>query len=487
MNVRNDPHFPSYNENEPEKRILYLDANNLYGWAMSQLLPVGDYVWEKESDTLPDMVQLVGEHDSSIWFEDDMTMITHYILEKLKPDGPYGWIFEVDLDCPPYLHDYFNDYPLCPSRKRVSPSSYTIHLAEKLGLHILKEKDKMVGQEKLILDLLPKYEYVIHFRNLQQCLGLGMTLKKVHRVIRFQQKPWLKAYIDMNTERRKQAKDNVAKDFFKLMNNAIFGKTMEQVRKRRKVEFFIGKKSIHHALKVIAGPYIKAERVIEDDAILALEKYYTQMVMNRPMILGMSILDLSKLHMYHFHYDVMLPHFGLDRVQLSYTDTDSLVYLLTALKGSTVYEELRQLQEKYDCFDLSEISDPSHPLLEGQDKMKNAKVLGKFKDELFGVPLLQFIALRPKMYSMVDDSGKEKARRKGIPHIVSLHHQDYQKAFIMGKGEDVSFLRIDHNKKFELQTVECAKRGLNACDDKSYYLNAFECVRYGHYSITKNT
>jgi hypothetical protein len=515
MNPGNDVSLPQYNPAEPESRILYLDANNLYGWAMSQPLPLGDYVWEKEKNDTTTMMEEEEEEkekekeeesevfppprkkahvdieacwlikSQDMWSCSDMELVTKYILERLNPDGEYGWIFELDLEYPQELHDLHNDYPLCPERKRVTPSSFSIQQAEKLGLHLLYRKGSNVGHEKLVLDLTPKREYVIHYRNLQQCLRLGLRLTKIHRVIRFRQSAWLKSYIDMNTERRKQAKDAVAKDFFKLMNNAIFGKTMEQVRNRREVEFFVGEKSINEALKVIASPYIKAQRIIANDAILALEKRKLKVRMNRPMILGMTILDLSKLHMFNFHYDVMLPHFGPSHAKLCYTDTDSLVYLLKAPQGSTVYDVLREIQEKEDCFDLSEIQDQNHPLLEGQDKMKNARVLGKFKDELFGVPLIQFIALRPKMYSMVSLNNKEKSRHKGIPKTVTLLHHDYLKAFYQGKGENVSFQRIDHNKCFELQTVEHTKQGLHACDDKSYYEDAFTSYRYGHYRIAQ--
>jgi hypothetical protein len=500
MNPSQDPTMPMYNSSMPEQHILYLDANNLYGWAMSQPLPLGDYVWEKQVDVMPDSDHdaqpeywdveeclVWAEHHPVIWFRDNMQEITDHILEKLDPDGCFGWILEVDLDYPAYLHDFHNDYPLCPERKRVLPSPYTLQLAQRLGLNLLQQKQFSVGHEKLLLDLTPKREYVIHYRNLQQCLRLGLVLKKVHRVIRFRQRAWLKPYIDLNTERRKQAKDAVAKDFFKLMNNAIFGKTMEQVRKRRHVEFFVGPKSVARALKTIATPYIKQQRIIADDAILALEKHMVSVMMNRPMILGMTILDLSKLHMFDFHYRVMLPHFTISRLQLCYTDTDSLVYLLKAVPGRSVYEDLKQIQHMHECFDLSEIRNPHHPLLQdGVDKMRHARVLGKFKDELFGEPLMQFIALRPKMYSMVDQHGKEKSRRKGIPRVVSLHHQDYLKAFYSGKGSDVTFQRIDHNDRFELCTYQLTKQGLNACDDKSYYLNALTSLRYGHYLIAQS-
>jgi hypothetical protein len=413
-----------------------------------------------------------------------MNRVTQHIL-NLDPVGKKGWILEVDLEYPAELHELHNDYPLCPSHRHVCPSSYTSEMAQREGINIFKQKQLQVGHEKLVADLNPKECYVIHYRMLQLALRLGLILKKVHRVIRFKQKPWLKEYISLNTEKRKQATDAIAKDFFKLMNNSIFGKTMEQVRRRRKVKIFVGEKDVGQALKIIASPLYKHHRIIQDNAILAVERHLTRITMNRPMILGMTILDLSKFHMFNFHYNVMMSHFGPSHLRMCYTDTDSLVYLLTATtSGHSVYDDLRHLQEQYQCFDLSEIHDPQHPLLQGGvDKMQNARVLGKFKDELFGEPMIQFIALRPKMYSMVDTHGKEKSRRKGIPRAVAMTHQDYYKAFLEGRGKDVRFQRIEHNPHFELQTREHVKLGLNACDDKSYYVDAFTSYSYGHKNI----
>jgi hypothetical protein len=544
MNPTNDPSLPVYNPSEPERQLLYLDANNLYGWAMSQSLPLGNYVWEKQdlqphnelkderaylwpassspSPSLeeqeqderfkeewqmiledPDLTAMMdppssspssppaapqhNAHDPLIWYSTDMQRVTQHILHHLDPEGPYGWILEVDLDYPAALHDLHNDYPLCPDRKRVKPSPYTVAMAERLGLNILQQKQFAVGHEKLIMDLTSKERYVIHYRNLQQCLRLGLVLTKVHQVIRFRQAPWLKTYIDFNTERRKQAKDAVAKDFFKLMNNAIFGKTMEQVRKRRNVKFFVGPQDYRKAVKNINTPFAKQYRIIENNEIMAVEMFLHQVVMNRPMILGMTILDLSKLHMFNFHYDIMLPHFGPSRLAMCYTDTDSLVYLLTATApNKPLSQDLRDIQDRFQCFDLSEIADPHHPLLQGGvDKMRNARVLGKFKDELFGVPMVEFIALRPKMYSMVVVNRKEKSRRKGIARSVVLKHEDYRRAFIQGQVDNVSFQRIAHDSHFRLVTLEHTKRALNACDDKSYYFDAFHSLRYGHYKIAQ--
>ena len=169
-----------YDPSKPSKYIQYLDANNLYGWAMSQKLPIGNFRWmtSKQLDK---------------WFE-------------------YPCILEVDLEYPQDLHDLHDDYPLAPERLMV---------------------DKV---EKLIPNLNSKEKYVIHHEALKQYLKLGLKLVKVHRGIKFSEEAFMKSYIDKNTKLRAKAKSEFEKDFFKLMNNSVFGKTMENIRNRVDVQ-----------------------------------------------------------------------------------------------------------------------------------------------------------------------------------------------------------------------------------------------------------
>ena len=185
-----------YDEKAPSKYIMYLDANNLYGWAMSQYLPTGNFKWMTDKE------------------------ISKIDLGKYKADGKKGLILEVDLEYPQELHDIHNDYPVTPEKVKVSNnmlSAYCKKTAEKYNISI-----GLVG--KLIPTLRDKKEYVLHYRNLQLYLDLGLKIKKVHRVLKFNQSPCLKQYIDFNTEKRKHAKNSFGKDFFKLMNNSAFGK-----------------------------------------------------------------------------------------------------------------------------------------------------------------------------------------------------------------------------------------------------------------------
>ena len=139
-----------------------------------------------------------------------------------------GYILEVDLEYPQELHNKHNNYRLAPERTQVPEewySPYQKELARELGL----SKDKT---EKFLLTLRDKKNYVLHYRNLQLYLSLGMKLKKVHNVLAFDQENWMEPYIRLNTELRKKATSVLEKNFFKLMNNSVFGKTMENLRNR---------------------------------------------------------------------------------------------------------------------------------------------------------------------------------------------------------------------------------------------------------------
>ena len=169
----NNKYMKKYDEKALSKYIMYLDANNLYGWAMSQYLPTGNFKWMTDKE------------------------ISKIDLGKYKADGKKGLIPEVDLEYPQELHDIHNDYPVAPEKVKVSNnmlSAYCKKIAEKYNISIGLVR-------KLIPTLRDKKEYVLHYRNLQLYLDLGLKIKKVHQVLKFDQSPWLKQYIDSNTEK----------------------------------------------------------------------------------------------------------------------------------------------------------------------------------------------------------------------------------------------------------------------------------------------
>ena len=197
----NNPLVEDFDSTKPTSYIMYLDANNLYGYAMSQSLPTGNFRWIS-TDNL--------DKDS---------------IRDVPPDHHTGCILEVDLEYPKELHNMHNDYPLAPETIEVQDEWLSPYQRQLLG------ETKLPKIKKLVPNLMDKTKYVLHYRNLQLYLSLGMRLKKIHRVLAFDQSPWMEPYIRMNTELRKKATNDFEKDLFKLFNNAVFGKTMENLRK----------------------------------------------------------------------------------------------------------------------------------------------------------------------------------------------------------------------------------------------------------------
>ena len=267
----NNKYMENYEKKKESSYIQYLDANNFYVWAMPQKLPVNNFKWVE-----------------------DVSRMNEEFIKNYNENSSKGYFLEVDVKYPKKLHDLHSDLPFLPKRIKI---------------------DKC---KKLVCDLQNKKKYVVHIKSLKQALNNGLKLKRVHRIIEFSQKAWLKSCIDMNTELKKLAKDDFEKDLFKIMNNAVFGKTMENIRTHRDIKLVtIDKKRT----KLVSEPnYHTINYISEDLPIIEMNK--TRVKMNKPMYLGLSILDICKILMYEFWYDYKKSKYG-KRVKLCYMDTDS--------------------------------------------------------------------------------------------------------------------------------------------------------------------
>src|SRR5690606_14395524 len=192
---------------------------------------------------------------------------------------------------------------------------------------------KHVPAEKLIPNLHDKKKYVVHYRNLKLYLELGLKIEKIHRVLSFSQKPWLKQYIDFNTNKRKEAKEDFERDMFKLMNNAVFGKTMENVRKRIRYELVNDQTRYQ---KLVNDPTFSDCTFINNN-VCGISRKKAIIKLDKPISCGFSILDLSKVLMYDFHYNTMKKLYK-DNLKLLFTDTDSLCY---EIQTNNVYEDFK--------------------------------------------------------------------------------------------------------------------------------------------------
>ena len=411
----------AFNKSEPSKYVQYLDANNLYGTAMSMKLPINGFKWMTEKE-LP------------IW-------------RKIP------CILEVDLEYPKELHDLHNDYPLASERVMCKNNV-----------------------EKLIPNLRDKKNYVIHYKNLIQYIELGMRLTRIHSGIKFEESEWLKPYIDMNTNLRMKAKNNFEKDFFKLMNNSVFGKTMENIRNRVDIKLVNDRSK---AQKLVAKPNFKHLNIFCEE-LIAIHMKKTSLTMNKPVYLGMCILDLSKTIMYDFHYNYIKRKYG-DKAKLLFTDTDSLMY---EIETEDFYKDISgDVKDRFDTSDYP-VNHPS-----GIPTGCNKKVLGMFKDEVGGRCIDEFIGLRAKLYSFKMYEGEESKRCKGVKKSVvrsSITHEDYKTCLLTGK-EQLRKMNVIRSYSHNVFTEEINKVALSADDDKRYILeDGQNTLSWGHYKIPDN-
>ena len=411
----NNKYMKDYNPDVESTYIQYLDANNLYGWAMSQSLPTHGFKWRRNL-TKDKLIDILDKTNHS-----------------MSNRGRKGYIFEVDLEYPTSLWETHNDYPLAPEKMIVN------------------------GVEKLICHFKPRKNYVVHYRNLRQYLEMGMRITAVHRGISFYQSSWMEPYIRKNTELRKTATNSFEKDFFKLMYNSVFGKTIENIRKRQNIFIIDDRKK---AVKLTSRPNFDRATIF-DKNLIAVHTKKTEVYFKKPVYVGQAILDLSKTLMFDFHYNYIQEKYK-DKAELLFTDTDSLMY---QIHTDDFYKDIsNDIITKFDTSDY-----PSdHP--SGIPTGVNKKVIGMFKDEVAGKQITTnyFVGLRPKLYSFKIEESKEVRKCKGIKKNVvkkGIDFEDYVQCLFSGEKQMRS-MKIIRSENHDIYSKEVNKIALSNEDDK---------------------
>jgi hypothetical protein len=442
-----------YDPSKPSTYIMYLDANNLYGWAMSEPMPHGNFEWVAES-----------EFASIDW-------------KTQTDEQSIGYIVECDLEYPKELHDLHNDYPLAPQRMVVSTDLLSQEQKE------TRAQYKMASTKpstKLVPNLFDKERYVCHYRNLRYYLQKGLILQKVHRVIRFQQSRWLAPYIAKNTAMRAASKDEFKRTLYKFKNNSIFGKACENVTKRLDIRLLTDSKKCE---TLIQKPHCAGFKIFSPEiAAVAMKKMVC--AIDKPTYVGFVVLELSKLLMYEFHYDYAKKQWPT--VNLLLTDTDSLVY---EIETDDVYADISSSTSSMH-FDLSNYRNEWR-------NDENKMAVGKMKDEAGGQIVYEVVALRPKMYSyktlvQVEDQAQEPSfkvskRAKGIQRAAMQHveHEDYL-AQLHEPTENYVLVHRIGQQLHNVFSFELEKRGLCSFDDKRYLRsNMIDTFAHGHWRLTE--
>ena len=445
----NNEYLKDHDSTLPSSFIHYTDSNNLYGIGLSSKMPIKDFRWLSEGE------------------------IKDFDVTKTNADGDYCYILEVDLEYPPHLHDQHNDYPLAVEKKTIEESELSPFNKEFLKLH----KEKFKPTQKLCPDLKLKSKYVCCLKNLQFYLKHGLQLTKIHRVMSAYQSAFMKNFIDFNSGKRAEATSKNDQDRFKLMNNSNYGKLIEDLRKRSNVDVV---KDARRARKLTSRPQYKGFQTLDEEVTL-VQSMKGKLTLNKPIACGFIVLEMAKLHMSWFWYEVLKPMYG-DKIKLLLSDTDSFIYSVFTEDG---YQDLWKLKEHMDMSVYSKDSKFYSP--------ENKKVIGKFSDEKPGHIIKEVIALKPKMYSILAEalpaSGEEPKEHfvvaKGITKAAqkTMTHEGYRSVLDSG---GVSMCKINSIRSFKhkLFTISVNKRGLSSYDDKKYILDdGIHTLCYGHFKI----
>jgi len=430
-----------YEPDKPTSRILYFDINSMYASAMTNNLPVSDFKW------VSDLTELQKN-----WL-------------TMSANDDKGYILVVDIKVPTELHKKLDSLPPLPVSQRVPGTT----------------------QKKLLATLEDKTHYVCHISLLQQAASFGLIVTKIHSAIEFSQRPFLKKYVELNARLRQKAKTPFHKSFFKLLTNSIFGKSIQNNRK--KVNVKIVTDAVQFIKETSKINFKGFELIDKNIAIVTLAK--RQIELNRPIYLGCTILDLSKVNLYDLYYNVICKLYKSHT--FLYCDTDSCII---HVEEKNVLEKLAK-EEYRQFFDFSNV-DKKHPLYSDH----NAGKLGIFKEETGLKPIYEFVALKPKMYSYrfssqstyIDENGivRDKhtlKKAKGVPRSALANHilfNDYKKALF----EDESIYTVDTRiscRKHRVFTEEVKKLALTNTYNKRYILpNGVSSLAYGNVKILED-
>ena len=444
----NDPSLPDFDPERPITSLRYYDANSLYAYSQTYELPVGNFRF-----LTPDEIE-------------------NFDVMSIRDDAPTGYIVECDLLYPPSLHKTHSAYPLCPDHVLVEESMLSPTVAQ---MHAYAGT-KHVPCTKLINDLTDKRHYVTHYKCLKFYLSQGMQLTKIHRIISFSQSAFMRPFIDYCNANRQNAKTEFESSLYKLLPNAVFGKTCENLRQRVNLRLVTDSRKL---VRIAGKSTFKKSTIINSDLVL-VESARAKILMNRPLIVGFTILEMAKLLMYRFYYEALLPKYG-DKMRLLFTDTDSFILLVETP------DQHADMADMMEWFDTSNFP-IDHPLYSTANRRK----LGYFKSETGAHCPSEFCGLRSKMYSLwtpnSDDDRHTYVKAKGIPKAhVKRHVKRHQYLHVLNSWSTTRCkFRAFRSANHEVTTREFTKVCLSALDDKRYLLpDGVTSLPYGHCDIPR--
>jgi hypothetical protein len=431
--------------------ILDIDANNLYGTCQTFPLPYEEFRFLNHDE--------INKID---WENIDLMSST-------------GYFVEVTLEYPEEIREKTSSFPLCPENRKI-----TYNMLSPYQKNVLEQiyGKKSYNEKKLTCTFFDREKIVLHALHLQLYIKLGMKIKNIHRVISFTQKPFMLEWVNFCTKMRSESKDDFTKNFWKLLVNSVYGKTIESVTNRKNVK--IAKDQNTFTFLATRPNYERHIIINKNLVIVILSPEYVKM--SKPYYIGFSILEISKFIMYDFFYNILMPYFGEIGVKLLYSDTDSLAL---EIKTFDILADLQNLEPNMDFSNLHK----NHPLFSSA----NRALLFKFKEEFSLTPISRLCALKSKVYSFEtacthkigmnskarcfecgnnEFTGKNFNKLKGIQKKTAreIHFEKYLKCVKSANFQRDLVYQIS-SKKQKLTTNVVNKISLSSFCDKRFILN----------------
>jgi hypothetical protein len=439
-------------QEEQDSNLLYVDFNNLYGFAQLQRLPIGEFEFCSSSE---------------------ITRVSKD-LPNLTADSDIGYILEVDLSYPENLHDLHSSFPLVAEQVTFTADDLSAYSRASVSTLRGSQALSSYKSSKLCTNLKNKKKYVTHYRCLQTYLRNGLKIDKIHRVIKFRQTDYVRKYIEICTALRASSRSAFEKYLYKLMSNSVYGKFLQNARNFSKA-FICRREGIF--LKHFNCAQYKSHKILQDDLAIVY-KTLQKVKLNRPFATGFSILELAKDHMNQGFHEFIQPALGPENVSVVLTDTDSYVLHVRNTPRDEMFKKLSPLM------DFSNFP-PEHPYFSLQNKSRP----GYLKDEHGGKKMREIVALRSKCYAIgMLENQKELITCKGITKVGKnrLCLDSYRDCIRDFKEIETSMYNIQ-SKGHIMHTQETRRIALSSSDDKRYLL---PCGRHslphGHFRIKMN-
>jgi hypothetical protein len=433
----NNPASPHYDATKPTSHLVFYDVSGLYGYTMSKFkLPVGPYNFIEN----PNVTDILEHPD----------------------EAEFGYIIECMLEYPEALKAISVDFPLAPHHRVIEHdelSDFQKRQIDALGIKAGRSK-------KLILDHLNKDHYILDYRLAKLYVSLGMRMTRCYRALVFKQEAFLSSFVNRNHELRLQSTTPTASMMFKLANNSLYGKCLANMWKYKNIKLALTDAAFDKNNRKLT---VKNISLLAPD-VAVFEHHLDEVRAFFPTAVGLSILDLSKAHMYNTWYNGFKKH--LPQAYLGYIDTDSILALVTT---ENFLEEMSHLREDFlDCSNF----DKSHPLYD--DRFKS--VLGRLRSEKPRCDIIESATIRAKMYSIkTTDQASDVRKLKGIKRSVvkkEITHEKYLQVLRENSQLYCSQKQIQ-SVKFVPYSVNIRKISLSAYDDKRFSVDALRSVPHG--------